>query len=225
MTLILSLVALAACDTDKLFEEEQKIIDEVVDEVVGLVFDTLQQAKQQSYIVTQPEVLGEQVVIDDKVLKSVTIDEFGIEIFETPADVNIYDMVDYLRENGRFRFVEDPLGTQNIESSLEERIHSVIARDGIMVSDGEVEAPPTTYEAQSFKVDLQSFESEAVQATLCGQDIDEGTKVCNTVYFGDVPGGISLENVSPDAVTLSLTDVDGFIYFYRDLSAFSTFTW
>ena len=124
ISLILSIFALAACDTEGMFAEESKIINEAI----SIVADKLS-AKEAGtqHVVTRPDVLGEDFIVDGEKLTSTTIDEFGIEIFEVPAGMDREELVKELRSSNQFDFVED---AEDFDLGMEDRIFDVVDAGG-----------------------------------------------------------------------------------------------
>jgi len=223
ISLILSIFALAACDTEGMFAEEGKIINEAI----SIVADKLS-AKEAGtqHVVTRPDVLGEDFIVDGEKLTSTTIDEFGIEIFEVPAGMDREELVKELRSSNQFDFVED---AEDFELGMEDRIFDVVDAGGVEVVAGDSEdfAMQARYDVESGTLIVRHFAQDVASAVLCGADIEDGSKRCMSQSPSDVPGMslLSLDHVQSGYFTVSLIGFDGHSQYFNELSVEESIVW
>ena len=223
ISLIISLFALTACETEGRFAEEAKIIDEAI----NIVAEKLS-AKEAGteHVVTRPDIIGSDVIIDGEKLASTTIDEFGIEIFEVPEGMDRDDLVEELRSSNRFDFVED---AEDFDLDMPDRIFDVMDAGGVEVVSGDSEdfALQARYDVESGDLIVRHFAQDVVSAVLCGADIEDGSKRCTTRTPSDAPGMslLSLDNVQSGYFTVSLIGFDGFSHHFNDLSVEESDSW
>ena len=132
LSLFISLFALAACGTenqstsdDGVNQNAEELVEELVADFVSAE-DSIKNTDPADYVVTKPVFLGQPMFMDGEELKSTTIPELGLEIFEKPFDTEAMDMVDYLYESGRFDVIEDVELEGYSNQSMEDRVWTVI---------------------------------------------------------------------------------------------------
>ena len=115
LSLFISLFALAACGTenkstsdDGVNQNAEELVEELVADFVSAE-DSIKNTDPADYVVTKPVFLGQPMFMDGEELKSTTIPELGLELFELPFGIDIDDMTEYLYENGHFEYIEEGL--------------------------------------------------------------------------------------------------------------------
>jgi hypothetical protein len=132
LSLVLSIFALAACDTETQQspdsspdQQAEELVEELVADFVSAE-NSVKATEQADYVVTKPVFMGQPIFMDGEELKSTTIPGLGLEIFVTPVDMETMDMVDYLYESGRFDVIEDVELEGYSNQSMEDRVWTVI---------------------------------------------------------------------------------------------------